>query len=131
MKTGTLAIAILAGLPLAGCLTVPVPGDIDMAEVFHWENEYATMGKFVQDHKTCLGVTQHTQHKSRMKTLVNPMDPMTMPQWDGMWATFESREYKEGGQRIAVSIPSNSSAALSAQYKPCMLAKNYRLTYKR
>lgn len=123
-------IVLVCLMGLSACGSVPVPGNIDDATVFHWENNYVVMEKFIQDHKGCLGVG-HTKPRSRMQNLMNPMDPYTIPKWDGMWATFESRSHKETGQRIAFSLPSNSSVSLTNSYRKCMTNLGYYLTYKR
>jgi hypothetical protein len=124
------SLLILSAALLSGCMSPPVPGDIDEAEVFHWQNDTVTMEKFIKDHKACLGV-KHSSPRSRMQNLFNPMDPYTMPKWDGMWATFESRGYRETGQRVAFSIPSSGGGTMTGQYRRCMLDMGYSLAYKR
>ena len=113
-----------------GACSIPTRGEIENATVYHWENNNVVMAKFIQDHKACLGV-KYTQPKSRIQSLMDPMTPYTIPRWDGLWATFESRGYREVGQRIAFSIPSNTSIGLESSYKKCMLNLGYKLTYKR
>ena len=110
--------------------SIPTRGEIENATVYHWENPNVVMAKFIEDHKACLGI-KYTKPKSRIQSLMDPMTPYTIPKWDGMWATFESRSHREVGQRIAFSVPSNSSANLESAYKKCMLNLGYRLTYKR
>lgn len=126
IKTHFISMGMLI---LAAC-SIPTRGEIDNATVYHWENNNVTMEKFIQDHKACLGV-KYTKPKSRIQNLIDPMTPYTIPRWDGMWATFESRSHREVGQRIAFSIPSNSSTGLESAYKKCMINFGYRLTYKR
>jgi len=104
-------------------------GSLDDATVYHWEHDHATMSKFVQDHKNCLGSTGSGQ-RSRFANMLSPMEPATVPQWDSLWATFESRGHREVGQRIAFSIPSGESGQLHS-YRGCMEAFGYRITYKR
>ena len=115
---------------LSGCLSFPVPGSLEDAQVFHWENDYVVMAKFIEDHKACLGV-KGMQAKSQMSNIFNNMKPKTVPKWDSLWATFESHDYKEAGQRIAFSIPSDGGNANPGNYKRCMEELGYRLTYKR
>ena len=117
-------------LLLPGCLTFPVPGNLDDAQVFHWENENVIMAKFITDHKSCLGV-KGNKPKTQMSNIFNNMKPNTVPKWDGLWATFESRDYREAGQRIAFSVPSDGGNAIGNNYKRCMENLGYRLTYKR
>ena len=120
----------LIALGFSGCLSFPVPGNLDDAQVFHWENEYVVMAKFIEDHKACLGV-KGPQTKSQMSNLFNNMKPKTVPKWDSLWATFESHDYREVGQRIAFSIPSDGGNSNTNNYKHCMENLGYRLTYKR
>ena len=115
---------------LSGCASFPVPGNLDDAQVFHWENEYVVMAKFIEDHKACLGV-KGPQTKSQMSNLFNNMKPKTVPKWDSLWATFESHDYREIGQRIAFSIPSDGGNGNTNNYKHCMENLGYKLTYKR
>ncbi|MDR2098702.1 MAG: hypothetical protein LBO78_01595 [Rickettsiales bacterium] len=124
------ARSIAVAAVVSGCMAVPVPGDVEDSEVFHWEKETVTMEKFISDHKACLGV-KNAAPRSRMENLLNPMEPYTMPKWDGMWATFESRGYRETGQRVAFSIPSSGGGTMTGQYRKCMLNLGYALTYKR
>lgn len=121
---------VLVPLCILSACSIPTRGEIENATVYHWENNNVVTAKFIQDHKACLGV-KYTKPKSRIQNLLDPMTPYTIPKWDGMWATFESRGHREVGQRIAFSIPSNSSSGLESQYKKCMMNLGYRLTYKR
>ena len=116
-------------LLLTACMSLPDNGDIEDATVYHWENEHATMEKFIADHKKCLGADK-TPRPTRMHGLLAPMEPSNIPVWDSVWATFESRGYKEAGQRIAFSTPSSGTAGLH-NYQTCMEGMNYRLTYMR
>lgn len=127
------AIHSLIGLGVAcvvGCTTFYANGDINNATVFHWENDYVVIAKFIEDHKGCLGV-KGMPVKTQMSNLFNNMKPATVPKWDGLWATFESRNYREVGQRIAFSVPSSGANDNINNYKKCMLDLGYRLTYKR
>lgn len=117
-------------LSLMGCLSIPAPGNIDDAQVFHWENDYVVMAKFIEDHKACLGV-RGNRARSQSSNIFNNMKPRTIPKWDSLWATFESRSHREVGQRIAFSIPSDGGNSNASNYKKCMLDLGYRLTYKR
>ena len=117
-------------LILNACLAFPTPGSLEDAQVFHWENSYVTMEKFIQDHKACLGV-RGIQTKTQAANIFNNMKPKTVPKWDGLWATFESRSHKEAGQRIAFSIPSEGGNSNGNNYKRCMMDTGYRLTYRR
>ena len=100
------------------------------ATVYHWEHDHVTMSRFVQDHKRCLGLDGRRGERSRWAQWLNPMEPATVPQWDGLWATFESRGYREAGQRIAFSVPSGQTAHIH-RYRECMEGRGYRLTYRR
>ena len=124
-------VSIVCGMiGMAGCAVYPSNGDVNNATVFHWENDYVVMAKFIEDHKGCLGV-KGTPVRSQMSNLFNNMKPMTVPKWDGLWATFESRDYREVGQRVAFSVPSSGANDNVNHYKKCMLDLGYRLTYKR
>ena len=105
-------------------------GSLDDATVYHWENDKVTMNKFVTDHKRCLGTDGSTGQRSRIAEIISPMEPSTVPQWDSIWATFESREYREAGQRIAFSVPSGEGGQLH-RYRECMENLGYRITYRR
>jgi hypothetical protein len=115
---------------LAACMGQPDNGSLDDATVYHWENDNVTMAKFIHDHKNCLGVGNSTGQRSRIANILSPMEPATIPKWDGLWATFESREHREVGQRIAFSVPSGESGQLH-NYRGCMENLGYRLTYRR
>jgi hypothetical protein len=115
---------------LVSCSFYPDNGDIENAFVFHWAHEHATMSKFVTDHKGCLGVKGRVT-RGQLDNMLTPMEPMTVPKWDDMWATFESRGYREAGQRIAFSIPSNTGAPMLSSYQTCMEDIGYKLTYRR
>lgn len=128
VRAFTCALLLAGGM--AGCNAFPSNGDINNATVFHWENDYVTMAKFIEDHKGCLGV-KGMQIKTQMSNLFNNMKPTTIPKWDGLWVTFESRDYREVGQRIAFSVPSSGANDGINNYKKCMLDSGYRLTYKR
>ena len=120
----------LSILFLYSCNSFPYNGDINDAHIFHWEHDYVTMNKFIQDHKACLGV-KGVKIGAQAQNLFNNMKPRTIPQWDTLWATFESRDYKEAGQRIAFSIPNEGSMDSKDNYRKCMENIGYSLTYKR
>jgi len=121
---------LLASLFLANCATFPDNGKVDESFVFHWVNEKVTMPKFIEDHKRCLGVEGKSK-RSQFMDILTPMEPMTVPRWDSMWATFESRGFREAGQRISFSIPSGTAMPQINAYQECMEKLEYRLTYRR
>ena len=114
---------------LYGCNSFPYNGNIKDAYIFHWEHDYVVMGKFIEDHKNCLGIKE-PNIGSQAGNIFNNMKPKTIPKWDSLWATFESRSYKEAGQRIAFSVP-NEGAEGRNSYQQCMENLGYHLTYKR
>jgi len=116
---------VLCGM-LSGCFGIQ-SGSLDDADVFHWENDYATFPQFVQDHKRCLGVTDNPTPYSRFQKLLMPYRPYTVPKWDSIWATFESRGGAETSQRIALSVVSNSGFDSPSSYRKCMLKTGYYL----
>lgn len=111
---------------LTGCWGAQ-QGSLDDADVFHWENETVTMRQFVRDHKKCLGAPERATRPSRIQKFLLPYKPYTVAKWDSLWATFESRRYGEVGQRISLSVPSNTGYASANSYRRCMLRKNYAL----
>ncbi|MDR1009294.1 MAG: hypothetical protein LBL52_03515 [Rickettsiales bacterium] len=115
---------------LGACYTLPDNGNLEEATVFHWENEQVTLPKFITDHKGCLGLKGRPQRNS-MESLLYSTEPMTVPRWDSLWATFESRGYKEAGQRMSFSIPSGLGDPEINGYKTCMKDLGYRLTFMR
>ncbi len=99
---------------------------LDDATIYHWENKYVTMQTFVDDHKKCLGVGT-VRVTSWLNNLLDPATPRTIPRWNGIWATFQSRESGETAQPIAVSASSRQSSASPDVYEDCMLQMGYTL----
>lgn len=103
-------------------------GSIDDATVLNWENEAVTTEQFVRDHKSCLGITSSAhQPRSRIAKLLSPNQSAQMPDWDGLWVTFQSNEYTDVGQRSLMSIPSNSTSKSVGSYRKCMFRRGYLL----
>ncbi|MBN2675666.1 MAG: hypothetical protein JXR30_00240 [Alphaproteobacteria bacterium] len=102
-------------------------GSLDDADVFHWENETVTMSQFVRDHKHCLGAPERATRPNRIQKFLLPNKPYTIAKWDSLWATFESRQYGETGQRISLSIPSQGGYDSPNSYRRCMIRKGYLL----
>ena len=93
---------------LGGCAS-PNRGSIDDATILNWENEAVTTEQFVRDHKSCLGINEPSyMPRSRIAKLLSPNQSSLMPDWDGLWVTFQSNEDKliyvyhlcESGYRI-------------------------------
>ncbi|MCT4552113.1 MAG: hypothetical protein N4A44_00430 [Alphaproteobacteria bacterium] len=125
-------LIILLNFALCGCLIPPsktrYQDEIGQATVFHWQNDYVTFKKFVADHKKCLGINRLTI-PSQMEKFISPLTPSVMPDWDGIWATFENRQYVDAGGRISVSTPPRHGTVRPSQYKKCMLQKGYQLVW--
>ncbi len=118
---------IFTTLLLFGCTSIQ-EGSIDQATVLHWENDRVTLDQFTRDHKECLGVTKPSYTpRTRLEKFLMPNAATTMPKWDGLWVTFQSNEYSEGGQRIVMSVPSNQTANSVGAYRKCMFGRNYLL----
>lgn len=114
-------------LMLAACSS-PNRGSIDDATVLNWENEIVTTEQFVRDHKACLGITRSSyEPRSRIAKLLAPNQSAMMPDWDGLWVTFQSNEYKDVGQRALLSVPSNTTSKSVGSYRKCMLRRGYLL----
>ncbi|MBN1324752.1 MAG: hypothetical protein JW974_00845 [Alphaproteobacteria bacterium] len=112
---------------LAACAS-PNTGSIDDATVLNWENEAVTTEQFVRDHKSCLGITASShQPRSRIAKLISPNQSGQMPNWDGLWVTFQSNEFSDIGQRSLMSIPPNSSSKSVGAYRKCMFRRGYLL----
>ncbi len=106
----------------------PNGGNIDNATILNWENEMVTTEQFVRDHKSCLGVDRPSHMpRSRLAKLLAPNQSSQMPDWDGLWVTFQSNEYSDVGQRSLMSIPSNSSSKSVGAYRKCMFKRGYLL----
>ena len=114
-------------LCLAGCASVN-GGSIDNATVLNWENESVTTEQFVRDHKACLRITKPSyMPRSRIAKLLAPNQSAIMPDWDGLWVTFQSNEYKDVGQRSLMSVPRNTTSKSVGYYRKCMFRRGYLL----
>lgn len=103
-------------------------GSIDDATILNWENDAVTTEQFVRDHKSCLGIKDNNYiPKSRIAKLLSPNQSSQMPDWDGLWVTFQSNEYKDVGQRALLSVPPNKAARSKGYYRKCMLRRGYLL----
>ncbi len=103
-------------------------GSIDDATILNWENESVTMGQFVRDHKACLGINEPSyMPRSRISKLLAPNQSGIMPDWDGLWVTFQSNEYKDVGQRALLSVPRNTTSKSVGSYRKCMFRRGYLL----
>jgi hypothetical protein len=112
---------------LAACASAN-QGSIDDATILNWENEAVTTEQFVRDHKSCLGITaSEHQPRSRISKLIAPNQTGQMPDWDGLWVTFQTNEYTDVGQRSLMSVPSNSSSKSVGSYRKCMFRRGYLL----
>ncbi len=118
---------IVFALILSACASVN-RGSIDDATVLNWENESVTMEQFVRDHKTCLGIKEPSyMPRSRIAKLLSPNQSSLMPDWDGLWVTFQSNEYKDVGQRALLSVPRNTTSKSVGAYRKCMFRRGYLL----
>ncbi|MBR1380569.1 MAG: hypothetical protein IJ560_03190 [Alphaproteobacteria bacterium] len=123
MRIKILALTLL----LAACASVN-RGSLDDATVLNWENEAVTTEQFVRDHKSCLGInTPSYVPRSRIAKLLSPNQSAQMPDWDGMWVTFQSNEYKDIGQRALMSVPRNATSRTTGAYRRCMFRRGYLL----
>lgn len=114
-------------LLIAGCASVN-RGSIDNATILNWENEAVTTEQFVRDHKACLGINKSTYtSRSRIAKLIAPNQSGMMPDWDGLWVTFQSNEYKDVGQRSLMSVPRNTTSKSVGAYRKCMFRRGYLL----
>ena len=103
-------------------------GNIDNATILNWENESVTMEQFVRDHKSCLGINRPSyMPRSRIAKLLSPNQSAQMPDWDGLWVTFQSNEYKDVGQRSLLSVPRNATSKTVGAYRRCMFRRGYLL----
>ena len=118
---------ILVSIFLASCASVN-RGSIDDATVLNWENEAVTTEQFVRDHKSCLGINKPAhQPRSRIAKLLSPNQSAIMPDWDGLWVTFQSNEYRDVGQRSLMSVPRNTASKTVGAYRRCMFRRGYLL----
>jgi hypothetical protein len=114
-------------LLLSACASVN-NGNIDDATVLNWENEAVTTEQFVRDHKACLGIDRNPyQPRSRIAKLLLPNQNDMMPDWDGLWVTFQSNEYRDVGQRSLMSVPRNTTSKSVGAYRKCMFRRGYLL----
>ena len=112
---------------LTACASVN-RGSIDNATILNWENEAVTTEQFVRDHKTCLGINKSPyQTRSRIAKLIAPNQSAMMPDWSGLWVTFQSNEYKDVGQRALMSVPRNTTSKSVGAYRKCMFRRGYLL----
>lgn len=103
-------------------------GSIDDATVLNWENDAVTTEQFVRDHKSCLGInTDNYTPRSRIAKLLAPNQSGQMPDWDGLWVTFQSNEYRDIGQRALLSVPRNTTSKSIGTYRKCMFRRGYLL----
>ncbi|MCL1891914.1 MAG: hypothetical protein FWF97_01300 [Alphaproteobacteria bacterium] len=103
-------------------------GSIDNATVLNWENDAVTTEQFIRDHNGCLGVTRPAHvPRSRIAKLISPNQSAQMPDWDGLWVTFQSNEHPDIGQRALMSVPPNSSSKSVGAYRRCMMRRGYLL----
>ena len=114
-------------LALTACASVN-RGSIDDATILNWENDGVTTEQFVRDHKSCLGIkAKDYTPRSRIAKLLLPNQNDQMPDWDGIWVTFQSNEYRDVGQRALMSVPRNKSSKTVGAYRRCMLRRGYLL----
>ena len=117
-------------LVLSACASVN-RGSIDDATILNWENDAVTTEQFVRDHKACLGIKNtNYQPRSRIVKLLSPNQSAQMPDWDGLWVTFQSNEYKDVGQRALLSVPPNTASTTTGYYRKCMMRRGYLLRGK-
>ena len=114
-------------LLLGACASVN-SGSIDNATILNWENEAVTTEQFVRDHKACLGLKDNNfKPRSRIAKLLAPNQSGMMPDWDGLWVTFQSNEYRDIGQRSLMSVPRNATSKSVGAYRKCMFRRGYLL----
>ena len=110
-----------------GCSS-PNSGNIDNATVLHWEKENVTMEQFVRDHRSCLGVTRPAHMpRSRISKLLMPNQAANMPDWEGLWVSFQSNEHTDTGQRALMSVPPGTASKSVGAYRKCMFRRGYLL----
>jgi len=120
-------LSLFSLLFVVGC-SGPNGGNIDNATILNWENDNVTTEQFVRDHKSCLGITTPAHMpRSRLAKLISPNQSAQMPDWEGLWVTFQSNEYADVGQRALMSIPNNSSSKSVGAYRKCMFKRGYLL----
>ena len=120
-------VKLILFLTLCACSS-PNGGSIDNATILNWENEAVTTEQFVRDHKSCLGINKPShQPRSRIAKLISPNQSSIMPDWDGLWVTFQSNEYRDVGQRSLMSVPRNTASRTIGAYRRCMFRRGYLL----
>ena len=118
---------IVFAIILAGCASAN-RGSLDDATILNWENGSVTMEQFVRDHKSCLGINEPSyMPRSRISKLLAPNQSDIMPDWDGLWVTFQSNEYRDVGQRALLSVPRNTTSKSVGAYRKCMFRRGYLL----
>ena len=118
---------LLLFVMISGCASIN-RGSIDNATILNWENEAVTTEQFVRDHKMCLGIHTNQYHpRSRIAKLIAPNQSGMMPDWDGLWVTFQSNEYRDVGQRALMSVPRNTTSKSVGSYRKCMFRRGYLL----
>ena len=106
-------------------------GSIDDATILNWENDAVTTEQFIRDHKSCLGIkNKNYAPKSRLAKLLTSNQHDQRPDWDGLWVTFQSNEYRDVGQRALMSVPPNTASKTTGYYRKCMLKRGYLLRGK-
>jgi hypothetical protein len=119
---------ILSLLLILGACASVNSGSIDNATILNWENEAVTTEQFVRDHKACLGINKPAHlPRSRIAKLLSPNQSSVMPDWDGLWVTFQSNEYTDVGQRSLMSVPRNTTSKSVGSYRKCMFRRGYLL----
>lgn len=119
---------ILSLLLILGACASVNRGNLDNATILNWENEAVTTEQFVRDHKACLGIDRPAhQPRSRIAKLLSPNQSAIMPDWDGLWVTFQSNEYRDVGQRSLMSVPRNTTSKSVGAYRKCMFRRGYLL----
>lgn len=119
---------ILSLLLILGACASVNSGNLDNATILNWENEAVTTEQFVRDHKACLGIDRPAhQPRSRIAKLLSPNQSAIMPDWDGLWVTFQSNEYRDVGQRSLMSVPRNTTSKSVGAYRKCMFRRGYLL----
>ncbi|MCL2331414.1 MAG: hypothetical protein FWC61_02605 [Proteobacteria bacterium] len=110
-----------------GCSS-PNGGSIDNATILNWENDHVTLAQFVRDHRACLGITAPAHiPRSRAAKLLMPSGASQMPNWEGLWVTFQSNENQDIGQRMLMSVPPNTTSKSVGSYRRCMFSRGYLL----
>ncbi|MCL2369210.1 MAG: hypothetical protein FWC83_00875 [Alphaproteobacteria bacterium] len=126
-KILTKSLTLTLTLTLLSCAS-PNRGSIDDATILNWENEMVTMEQFVRDHRQCLGINRPPhQPQNRIASMLMPNAASQMPEWDGLWVTFQSNEHRDIGQRILMSVPANTTSRSIGAYRQCMFRRGYLL----